>query len=150
MQQAVELGRNGMNQKKGGPFGCVVVKDDVIIGRGHNAVLQLNDPTAHAEIMAIRDACSYLGSFQLSGCEIYSSCEPCPMCLGAVYWARPLRLYYAASKHDAAEAGFDDSFIYDQLAEDGPSRKIPFIKVQAEDAIELFREWLKKGDKILY
>lgn len=150
MQQAIELGRKGMTEGLGGPFGCVIVKDNIIVGKGHNSVLQLNDPTAHAEVMAIRDACSTLGTFQLSGCEIYTSCEPCPMCMGAINWARPLRVFYAATKDDAADAGFDDSFIYDQLNLPGEQREIPFQQLSTTDASILFAEWKTKADKTVY
>ena len=108
MSAAIELSRYGVTKNHGGPFGCVIVKDDKIIGRGNNMVTAKNDPTAHAEIIAIRDACKNIGSYQLDDCEIYTSCEPCPMCLGAIYWARPKIVYYANSRHDAAHIGFDD------------------------------------------
>ena len=109
MKEAIELSLSGCTSNEGGPFGCVIVKDDKIVGRGNNKVLGNNDPTAHAEIVAIRDACKNLNSFQLEGCEIYASCEPCPMCLGAIYWARPKVVYYANNRQDAANIGFDDS-----------------------------------------
>src|ERR1700753_3883105 len=109
MQEAIKLSQSSLKHNDGGPFGCVIVKDDKIIGRGNNKVTSTNDPTAHAEIIAIRDACKNLGSFQLDGCEIYTSCEPCPMCLGAIYWARPKAIYYANNRKDAADIGFDDS-----------------------------------------
>jgi guanine deaminase len=115
MHLAIEESKNGMLAGHGGPFGCVIVKNDEIVGRGHNQVLCNNDPTAHAEVVAIRNACANLGTFQLTGCEIYCSCEPCPMCLGAIYWARPDKIFYANTKQDAAAIGFDDQFIYDQL-----------------------------------
>src|SRR5690606_13747670 len=110
---------------EGGPFGCVIVKDDKIVGRGNNSVTSLNDPTAHAEVMAIREACKNLDTFQLTDCEIYTSCEPCPMCLGAIYWARPKVVYFANTRIDAANIGFDDSFIYDEISADISQRKIP-------------------------
>lgn len=150
MQMAVELSLKGMESDKGGPFGCVIVKDGEVIGKGYNAVLETNDPTAHAEIVAIRDACNYLGDFQLIGCEVYTSCEPCPMCLGAIYWARPDRVFYANTKQDAAEAGFDDHFIYRELEIPPDSRKIPFIQIQQEDAYEVFKKWILKENKTLY
>ena len=115
MQEAIELARNGIQNNEGGPFGAVVVKDGEVIGRGNNCVTSTNDPTAHAEVIAIRDACKNLGTFQLEGCVIYTSCEPCPMCLGAIYWARPAKVYYGCTKKDAADVDFDDAFIYKEL-----------------------------------
>jgi guanine deaminase len=150
MQAAIELARNGMNSNTGGPFGCIVVKDDKIIGRGCNSVASQNDPTAHAEVVAIRDACTHLQSFQLDGCEIYTSCEPCPMCMGAIYWARPSKVYYAATRHDAANAGFDDSMIYQELTSPVDQRQIEMISLGREKSIQLFREWIDKPDKIDY
>jgi len=150
MQVAIELGRNGMLHNEGGPFGCVIVKEDVIVGRGWNKVIAHNDPTAHAEVTAIRDACSNLGSFQLEGCEIYTSCEPCPMCMGAIYWARPLKVYFANTRKDAANIGFDDSLIYDELNLPLDKRKIPTQCIGREEAIALFTEWANKENKNLY
>lgn len=147
---AIEISRIGMRAGKGGPFGCVIVKDGNIIGSGSNSVLSTNDPTAHAEIVAIREACKTLGDFQLEGCELYTSCEPCPMCLGAIYWARPARVFYANTKKDAAEAGFDDQFIYEELQLPYNLRKIPFEQGMQESAKEVFQEWILKGDKTLY
>ena len=118
MNEAILLSEKSLETNDGGPFGCVVVKDDKIVGRGNNQVISTNDPTAHAEIIAIREACKNLGSFQLQGCEIYTSCEPCPMCLGAIYWARPDIIYYANTRNDASQIGFDDSLIYDELKTD--------------------------------
>ena len=115
MQEAINVGLEGMRNNLGGPFGCVIVKDDKIIGKGCNSVIASNDPTAHAEVVAIRDACKTLGSFQLEDCEVYTTCEPCPMCMGALYWARPKKIYYANSRYDAASIGFDDSFIYEEI-----------------------------------
>src|SRR5690606_24737844 len=126
MQEAINLSIKGMNNNEGGPFGAIVVKDGKIVGRGNNKVTSTNDPTAHAEVVAIRDACKNLGSFQLDGCIIYTSCEPCPMCLGAIYWARPDKVFYACTKEDAADAGFDDAFIYREIDADYASRSIPF------------------------
>jgi guanine deaminase len=111
IQMAIDLARSGMNANLGGPFGCVIVKNNEVVGQGCNSVASLNDPTAHAEVVAIRDACKNLQTFQLTGCEVYTSCEPCPMCMGAIYWARPDKVFYAATRHDAADAGFDDSMI---------------------------------------
>lgn len=150
MLEAINLGRKGMQNNDGGPFGCVVVKDDTIIGRGWNSVTSTNDPTAHAEVVAIRDACNHLQSFQLEDCEIYTSCEPCPMCLGAIYWARPARIYFAASREDAAGAGFDDSMIYDEINAPIPQRKITMRSIGKQEAMQLFEQWKKKDDKIEY
>jgi tRNA(Arg) A34 adenosine deaminase TadA len=150
MDAAIELARKGMDSNTGGPFGCVVVKDDKIIGRGCNSVLAQNDPTAHAEVVAIRDACTHLETFQLEGCEIYTTCEPCPMCMGAIYWARPSKVYYAATRHDAASAGFDDSMIYKELAAPMDQRQITMINLGREKSIDLFTEWRDKPDKIDY
>ncbi|MEJ7822963.1 MAG: nucleoside deaminase, partial [Chitinophagaceae bacterium] len=135
---------------EGGPFGCVIVKDDKIIGRGNNKVTSSNDPTAHAEVVAIRDACKNLGTFQLEDCEVYSSCEPCPMCLGAIYWARPKLVYYANSREDAANIGFDDSMIYEELGIELDKRKIPIINLGREEALKVFKEWQNKSNKIKY
>ena len=150
MLKAIELSRNGMQNNEGGPFGCVVVKDDTIVGSGNNKVTSTNDPTAHAEIVAIRDACKTLGTFQLDGCEVYTTCEPCPMCLGAIYWARPKIIYYANNREDAARIGFDDSMIYEEFHMDLEKRKIPIKSVGREEAIKVFEEWEAKGDKINY
>ncbi len=150
MCQAIELGRQGMLNNAGGPFGCVVVKDDVVVGRGWNRVTSDNDPTAHAEVTAIRDACKNLQTFQLDGCEIYTSCEPCPMCMGAIYWARPAKVYFAASRNDAAAAGFDDSMIYEELAVPVADRKIVMSCIIPDKAAHLFDEWIKKENKKAY
>jgi tRNA(Arg) A34 adenosine deaminase TadA len=146
IQRAVENVRSG----QGGPFGAIVVKDSRVIAAGTNSVTASNDPTAHAEVNAIREACRVLGTFQLIGCQIYTSCEPCPMCLGAIYWARPDRVYFAATASDAAEAGFDDSFIYEELKRLPRERKIPFEPMMQEAGLEPFREWARKGDRIRY
>jgi tRNA(Arg) A34 adenosine deaminase TadA len=150
MMEAIALSQNGVRNNEGGPFGCIIVKDDKIIGRGNNKVTSSNDPTAHAEVIAIRDACKNLGTFQLEGCEIYTSCEPCPMCLGAIYWARPKVVYFANSRQDAANIGFDDSMIYEELGIDLDKRKIPIINLGSEDALKIFEEWQNKEDKIEY
>jgi tRNA(Arg) A34 adenosine deaminase TadA len=139
-----------MQNGDGGPFGAIVVKGEEVVGKGWNQVLLLNDPTAHAEVVAIRDACKQLGTFQLHDCEIYTSCEPCPMCLGAIYWARPQRVYFANTKDDAAAIDFDDSFIYKEIAVPHSDKKIPFISFPDADALQVFREWKEKGDKTLY
>ncbi|WP_235893445.1 nucleoside deaminase [Litoribacter populi] len=150
MQYALDLAQQGMESGKGGPFGCVVVKDGQIIGEGSNSVTSTTDPTAHAEVVAIREACKHLNDFQLNGCDIYTSCEPCPMCLGAIYWARPDRVYFANDKFDAAQAGFDDAFIYEQLEVEPSSRSIPMIKVTMDDANKAFNLWQEKNDKTIY
>jgi len=150
MKEAIALSNTGICNNEGGPFGCIVVKGDEIVGRGHNKVTSTNDPTAHAEIVAIRDACKNLGTFQLEGCEIYTSCEPCPMCLGAIYWSRPAVIYYANTRNDAAAIGFDDSMIYDEINTHINDRKIPVINLGREDAQKIFMEWQHKKDKICY
>lgn len=150
MDRAIELAKTGMQNNQGGPFGCVVVKNGSIIAEGNNRVTSDNDPTAHAEIIAIRNACKTLDDFQLSECEIYTSCEPCPMCLGAIYWARPKRVYYAARREDAADAGFDDDFIYRELDLSPEERSIPMIQTEQKNAVELFEEWKQKDDKTDY
>lgn len=150
MQEAINLAKENLKLKNGGPFGAVVVKDGKIIGKGANTVTTHNDPTAHAEINAIREACSNLGSFQLTGCEIYSSCEPCPMCLGAIYWARPKKLYFAATRQDAADAGFDDSEIYREIELPHHSRKIPSEQLMKDEAGAVFKTWIDLEHKIEY
>ena len=150
MMEAIRLSQKCLSEGKGGPFGAVVVKDGKIVGRGSNHVTINNDPTAHAEVMAIREACHNLNSFQLTGCEIYTSCEPCPMCLGAIYWARPDRIYYAANQVDAAKAGFDDSFIYKEIALNPTDRKIPASQHLRDEANKTFDAWMKNTEKIEY
>ncbi len=147
---AIALSREGMNAGKGGPFGCVIVKDGQVVGQGCNSVASTNDPTAHAEIVAIKDACKNLGTFQLTGCEIYTSCEPCPMCLGAIYWARPDRVFYANNREDAAAAGFDDDFIYRELNVPPEERKIPMEQLPVEEARQVFKQWKDLDNKTLY
>jgi guanine deaminase len=148
--EAIELSRKGMLNNDGGPFGCVVVKGDEIVGRGNNRVTSSNDPTAHAEIVAIRDACKNLQTFQLEECEIFTSCEPCPMCMGAIYWARPKKVYYANTRVDAANIGFDDSLIYDELVLPLEQRMIAIECIGREEAIKVFEEWSSKDDKTAY
>jgi tRNA(Arg) A34 adenosine deaminase TadA len=150
MMEAVELSKKGMMQNDGGPFGCIVVKGDEIVGRGNNRVTSSNDPTAHAEVVAIRDACKNLNTFQLSDCEIYTSCEPCPMCMGAIYWARPKKVYFANTRVDAANIGFDDSMIYDEIGLPHEKRVIPIIHLGREEAIKVFEAWVDKTDKVKY
>lgn len=150
MKAAIELSLQGSRSNKGGPFGAIVVKNGEIIGRGFNMVSSCNDPTAHAEVVAIRDACKNLSSFQLDGCIIYTSCEPCPMCLGAIYWARPDKVYYANTRQDAANIGFDDSMIYEEIIKALPDRKIPIEQLGRDIALQAFNEWDNKEDKIEY
>ena len=150
MRQAIELSIENVRSGRGGPFAALVVKDGEIISTGTNLVTTTCDPTAHAEVVAIRQACGKLGQFQLSGCEIYSSCEPCPMCLGAIYWARPARVYFANTASDAAAIGFDDSFIYQQLGVALAERAIPMVQTMREEALAAFQEWERKSDRIRY
>jgi guanine deaminase len=150
LERAIELSRQGMQSGKGGPFGCVIVKDGQIIGEGYNQVTTANDPTAHAEVVAIRNACKTLNSFQLTGCDVYASCEPCPMCLGAIYWARPERVIYANTKKEASAIHFDDQFIYDEIDKPDNEREIVFIHHPHQRAIEVFEEWKKMENKIEY
>jgi guanine deaminase len=150
MSRAIQLAQEGMESGAGGPFGCVIVKDGIIIGEGSNSVTSTLDPTAHAEVVAIRNACKKLNNFQLEGCELYTSCEPCPMCLGAIYWARPDRVYFANDKTDAAQAGFDDAFIYEQLHLHHEARTIPMIKISMDNAKVPFDLWVEKQDKTIY
>lgn len=150
MLAAIRLAKTGMKKNAGGPFGCVIVKDGKIIARAHNAVTSLNDPTAHAEVVAIRKACKKLQRFELTGCELYASCEPCPMCFGAIYWARPQKVFFASTRVDAAVAGFDDDFIYHEIDLTHSARKIPFERLEIPGAIATFEEWKLKPDKFPY
>ena len=150
MQIAITMAREGMENGEGGPFGAIVVKDGEIIGRGNNKVILHNDPTSHAEIIAIRDACSRLGHFQLEGCIIYTSCEPCPMCLGAIYWARPDRFFYACTRSDAASIGFDDNFIYREIDLELSQRSIAASQLSRDEALQVFEEWKLIDNKTLY
>ena len=150
MREAIRLSIENVRSGKGGPFGAVVVKDGEIIARGYNKVTSSNDPTAHAEVTAIREACTKLGTFQLDDCEIYTSCEPCPMCLGAIYWARPKKVYYGNTKADAADIDFDDQFIYDELDLPMTNRKLPMIPLLREEALEAFKEWKTNTEKVEY
>ena len=150
MHEAIILAEKGVENGEGGPFGCVVVKENKIIGRGNNKVISTNDPTAHAEIIAIREACKNLKTYQLEDCEIFTSCEPCPMCLGAIYWARAKIIYYGNSRKDAAEIGFDDSLIYDEINKGVEKRKIPMVNVSHKEAIKSFKIWPEKEDKKNY
>jgi len=150
MQEAIDLSVKNVSDNNGGPFGAVVVKDGKIIARGYNQVTSSNDPTAHAEVVAIREACKVLGTFQLTNCEIYTSCEPCPMCLGAIYWARPSRVYYANTKEDAAAIQFDDDFIYKEIAKPIQYRELQFTQVMRKEAQVAFDLWKNNTNKIEY
>jgi len=150
IMRAIEKSREGMNKGHGGPFGAVIVKNGQVIAEGNNEVTSTNDPTAHAEMVTIRKACQALDSHQLDGCTIYSSCEPCPMCLGAIYWARPARLVFACSKKDAAAIDFDDDFIYNEIGKSLENRSIPTEQLLREKGVAVFQEWAKKQDKTLY
>ena len=150
IMKAIQLGLDNVKENTGGPFGAIVVKNGEIVGVGQNHVTRLNDPTAHAEIQAIREACQRLNTFQLDDCELYTSCEPCPMCLGAIFWARPEAVYYACTKEDAAAIGFDDKFIYEQLNIPHEKRKIPMIKLSPTVAKEPFNAWETSINKITY
>jgi tRNA(Arg) A34 adenosine deaminase TadA len=150
MAHAIQLSLENVTSGRGGPFGAIIVKDGAIVAEAANQVTLSNDPTAHAEILAIRNACQRLETFDLAGCEIYSSCEPCPMCLGAIYWARLSRVYFANSDSDASRAGFDDSFIYRELAQPIAQRKIPMIQMMREEALAAFRAWEQNPNKIDY
>ncbi len=150
MELAIDTAIKGVLGNEGGPFGCIIVKDGQIIGKGNNQVTSTNDPTAHAEVIAIREACKALKSFQLDDCVVYASCEPCPMCLGAIYWARPKKVYYGCNKTDAAKIGFDDDFIYKELDLEPGKRTIPFEQINKETAMRAFRAWEEKEDKIEY
>ena len=150
MKEAVELARKSLETGVGGPFGAVVVQNGIIIGKGSNAVVPLNDPTAHAEIMAIREACRQLDSFQLKGCELYTSCEPCPMCLSAIYWAHLDAIYYAASRQDAANAGFDDAFLYKEIVLPLEQRALQTDNIILDDTEKPFLAWKNNNEKIEY
>jgi len=150
MREAIRLSLQKMRQGQGGPFGAVVVRGNRIVGRGFNLVTSANDPTAHAEIIAIRAACRRLKTFQLADCEIYSSCEPCPMCLAAIYWARLRAVYYANTRRDAARIGFDDAFLYRQIGLPPARRKLPMQQVMRSEALAAFAEWSAKPNKIPY
>lgn len=150
MQEAIRLSIEPMRRGEGGPFGAVVVKGGEIIGRGWNQVTRSNDPTAHAEVVAIREACRRMNNFRLEDCELYASCEPCPMCLSAAYWARIGRLFFAATRRDAAEAGFDDEMLYKEIPLSPLSRSLPTVQLLREPALIAFVEWRAKPDKIPY
>ncbi len=150
MERAISLSREHMSLGHGGPFGAVIVKEGKIVAEGWNTVASSNDPTAHAEVEAIRKACQALNNFDLSNCEIYTSCEPCPMCLAAIYWARISKIYYANTREDAAKINFDDEFLYQEITKPLNQRKIPTSQINRDDAIKVFQEWSIKEDKIPY
>lgn len=150
MREAIALAQRGMENNEGGPFGALIVRGTEIIARGNNMVTSINDPTAHAEIVAIREACRQLGTFQLHDCVIYTSCEPCPMCLGAIYWARPQSVYYACTREDAAAIGFDDDLIYREIAAIPEIRRIPMEQILRDNALQVFAAWQSKEDKTVY
>ena len=150
MERAIALSLNAIQSGIGGPFGAVVVKDGKIVAEGFNQVTSTNDPTAHAEVVAIRAACQKLSTFQLSDCDVYTSCEPCPMCLAAIYWARPRAVYFANTKDDAAKIGFDDSFIYTEIQKEKNARQIPMMQILRDEAQVAFQAWQNKSDKICY
>jgi guanine deaminase len=150
MARAIQLSLDNVLSGQGGPFGAVVVKDGVIVAEGVNRVTSTNDPTAHAEVIAIRQACAKLSTFVLKDCEIYTSCEPCPMCLGAIYWSHLARVYFGNLASDTSRIGFDDSFIYREFAQPFPERRIPMIQLMREQALAAFRAWEQKPNKILY
>jgi len=150
MQQAIALAIENVRSGRGGPFAAIVVKDGLVVASGVNQVTSTNDPTAHGEIVAIRNACAKLNSFQLDGCDLYTTCEPCPMCLGAIYWARPARVFFAATAADAAEAGFDDAFIYQQISVPNAERSVPFLPLLRDEGLACFRAWQEQQDRIPY
>lgn len=150
MRRAIELARDGMENGAGGPFGAVVVKNGKIVGEGCNRVTSTNDPTAHAEVVAIRAACQNLNNFQLDGCTIYTSCEPCPMCLGAIYWARLAKMFFACTREDAARVGFDDQMIYEEIERPIENRRIKSINFLREAGLTVFENWANKIDKTEY
>jgi tRNA(Arg) A34 adenosine deaminase TadA len=150
MRRAITLAQQGIDQSAGGPFGAVIVKGGEIVGEGYNQVTSTNDPTAHAEVVAIRNACQKLNSFQLDGCVLYTSCEPCPMCLGAIYWARPARVFYAATREDAAQIGFDDQFIYEEIEKNFEHRQMRLVNLLRNEGLSVFKNWENKSDKTKY
>lgn len=150
MRRAIELSRQAINTNLGGPFGAVVVRGDLVVAEGFNRVTSSLDPTAHAEVTAIRAACTTLGTHQLTDCEIYTSCEPCPMCLGAIYWSGITRIYFANSRQDAAAAGFSDQFLYEEIPLPVEQRTVPSFRLLGNEAVRVFDEWRAKQDKIPY
>ena len=149
MKRAIKLSLESVN-KNGGPFGCIIVKDNKIVAEGFNKVTSSNDPTAHGEIVAIREACKNLNTFTLAGCELYSSCEPCPMCLASIYWARIGKIYYANTRDDAKKIDFDDSLIYSEFNKNISERKIPMVQIMRDEALKAFELWNEKKDKVKY
>lgn len=150
MSEAIELSRSKMLIGAGGPFGAIILLKGKIIGKGWNQVTSTNDPTAHAEVVAIRDACRNIGSFSLNGSILYTSCEPCPMCLAATYWSRIDKIYYANTRYDAAAIGFDDEFFYQELNKPILEREVPMEQINREEALTVFKEWSEKADKVQY
>src|ERR1700740_3757429 len=150
MRRAIALALENVRSGRGGPFGALVVKNGRVIAKGTNRVTSTKDPTAHAEIVAIREACRKLGDFQLTGCDLYTTCEPCPMCLGAIYWARPARVFYACLAADAAAAGFDDALIYKELKRQLAARRIPMEQLLRDESLEIFSLWKRQENKIPY
>lgn len=150
MRRAIALALENVRTGQGGPFAALIVKNGKVIAEGTNRVTSTNDPTAHAEIVAIREACGVLGDFQISGCELYSTCEPCPMCLGAIYWARPAQVFYASTASDAAAAGFDDTLIYQELTQKPERRRILTTQLLRKDALAIFSAWAQQENKKLY
>src|SRR5882757_5546945 len=150
MRRAIAMAQENVRSGRGGPFAALITKDARVVAAGTNIVTATNDPTAHAEIVAIREACRVLRNFQLAGCDLYTTCEPCPMCLGAIYWARPARVYYASVAADAAEAGFDDAFIYDELRRPPESRRIPMTQLMREESLAIFAAWKRQPNKTQY
>ena len=150
MLQAIRLATENVTSGRGGPFGAVVVKDGKVIATGANQVTTINDPTAHAEVIALRNACQALGTFKLEGCELYTSCEPCPMCLAAIYWARCKAIYYGCSAEDAAKAGFDDAFLYEEMKKPLSERAIPITNLCEQQAWGAFAAWIESTDKVEY
>ncbi len=150
MRRAIALALENVRTARGGPFAALVAKNGNVIGEGANSVTATNDPTAHAEVVAIRAACRALGTFQLIDCELYTTCEPCPMCLGAIYWARPTRVFYAGVAADAADAGFDDAFIYEELRRQAESRRIPMTQLMREESLAIFAAWKQQPNKTQY
>ena len=150
MRRAIALALENVRTARGGPFAALVARHGSVIGEGSNSVTATNDPTAHAEIVAIRAACRALGTFQLTDCELYTTCEPCPMCLGAIYWARPARVFYAGVAADAADAGFDDAFIYEELRRPPESRRIPMTQLMREESLAIFAAWKRLPNKTQY
>jgi guanine deaminase len=150
MRQAIQLATDNVTSGRGGPFGAVIVKDGVVVATGANQVTASSDPTAHAEVTAIRNACQALGTFTLEGCELYSSCEPCPMCLAATYWSRCKAIFYGCNAEDAAKAGFDDAFLYAEMKKPHAERALPIVGLLAEEAWSSFAEWQKSPFKVAY